>query len=138
MFIREQRFPISDGAIVTALRAGLADTWSTGLTVGTETPKTATRRMVTVRDDSGLAVGRVQARRQGINVWAESDVAAQNLALDAVHICQSDLPTGPVIAATSQFAGPFKIDDEVPYVVGGDNLAHYYFTFVADVKAAAV
>lgn len=140
MLRRSQRFPISDGTIVTTLRDGLT-TW-TGLTVGTDVPEVKTRRMVTVRDDSGLATGRVQPRRQGINVWADSDVDALNIALDAMHICESDLPTGGIVAAAGQFTGPFRIPEDTPYTaeVAGETkpLTHYYFTFVATVKAVAV
>ncbi len=143
MWIREQRFPISDGLIVAALRSGLAATWGSigTLTVGTKVPATKTRRMVTVRDDSGLAVGRTQPRRQGINVWADSSVDALNLALDAMEICQAELPTGDVIVAVDGFTGPFEIDEDVPYTaaVSGvtKSLFHFYFTFVCTVKAAA-
>ncbi len=138
MWVRSQRFPISDGLIVAALRSGLAETWGT---VGTEVPPTKTRRMVTVRDDSGLAVGRTQPRRQGINVWADSSVDALNLALDAMRICESALPVGDVIVSANQFTGPYKIDEDVPYTVVVSTvskvLTHYYFTFIATVKAAA-
>ncbi len=143
MWVRSQRFPISDGLIVAALRSGLAETWGTAgtLTVGTEVPPTKTRRMVTVRDDSGLAVGRTQPRRQGINVWADSSVDALNLALDAMRICESALPVGDVIVSANQFTGPYKIDEDVPYTVVVSTvskvLTHYYFTFIATVKAAA-
>ncbi len=142
MWIREQRFPISDGLIVTALRAGLAATWGTAssLTVAQKIPAVKTRRIVTVRDDSGLAVGRIQPRRQGINVWADSAEDAAELALDAMQICQSDLPTGPEIVSANQFTGPFEIDEDVPFTVevsgATKSLTHYYFTFVCTVKAA--
>ncbi len=143
MWIRSQRFPISDGLIVAALRSGLAGTWGAAgtLTVGTTVPATKTRRMVTVRDDSGLAIGRVQPRRQGINVWADSSVDALNLALDAMKICESALPTGVVIVAANQFTGPYLIEEDVPYTVPVSgvtkSLVHYYFTFILSVKAAA-
>lgn len=137
--LRSQRFPISDGIIVASLKAGLTTIWgATGLTVQQKLPATKTRRMVTLRDDSGTAVGRTQPRRQGVNVWADSAADAINVALDAIHICQTTLPTGTVISATDQFAGPYEIDDDPQYTVGGKNLTHYYFTFVATVKAAAV
>lgn len=145
MFIRDQRFPISDGVIVTTLRAALVAKWTaTGLTVGTKLPTTTkTRRMVTVRDDSGTAVGRVQPRRQGINVWADDPVDALNIALDVIHIAESALPgvklAGQVvIAGTSGFVGPQEVDDDVPYVVGNKNLTHYFVSFIADVKASQV
>jgi hypothetical protein len=137
MFIRSQRFPISDGVITAALRSGLETTWGTGLTVSRQLPAVKTRRMVTVRDDSGTATGRTQPRRQGVNVWADDPVDAINIALDAMHICQTDLPTGSIVSATSEFSGPYEIDEDVPFVVGQKNLTHYYFIFTATVKAAA-
>lgn len=137
-FIPDQRLPISDGFIVNSLRGGLISAgWSSGLFGGTELPATKTRRMFTVRDDSGPLVGRVQARRQGINVWADSSVDALNMALDAMRICQRDLPNGEIVVSTSGFSGPFKIPVETPVVVGNKNLTNYYFTFVAGVKASA-
>jgi hypothetical protein len=143
MLVRSQRFPISDGEIVSALETGLAASWGAAgtLTVRTKLPETKTRRMVTVRDDSGLAVGRTQPRRQGVNVWADTSVDALNLALDAMHICETVLPDGYIIAAADRFTGPYEIQDDVPYVVQvsgvSTSLIHYYFTFVATVKAAA-
>lgn len=141
MFIRDQRYPISDGLIVTTLRTELTALWTAvGLSVGTKLPATKTRRMVTVRDDSGAAEGRVQSRRQGVNVWADDPIDALNMALDVVHIAESVLPgeklAGSVaIAATSGFVGPQEVDDDVPYVVGTKNLTHYFVSFIADVKA---
>lgn len=134
MFIRNQRFQISDGVITAAFRAGLTATWGDGLTVDPQLPATKTRRMVIVRDDSGPVTGRVQARRQGVNVWAESRVQAQNLALDVMQLA-GRLPNGIVIAGTSGFVGPYEVPDEAPYAVGGVNLSHYFLSFIADVKA---
>lgn len=137
MFRRDQRFPISTGVIVAALDTGLvAASWGTGLTVGAKVPKTKTARMVTVRDDSGAVSGRVQSRRQGINVWADSSVDAEKIALEVIHIAEMSLPTGATIAATSGFIGPYEVDDDVPYVVGGKTLTHFFVSFIADVKAS--
>lgn len=135
MFIRDQRFPISTGVIVAAFQAGLA-AYSSGLTVAGKVPATPTRRMVTVRDDGGNTSGRVQSRRQGVNVWADSAVDAATIAFECIHVAELSLPTGQIIAATSGFVGPYEVDDDVPYVVGGKSLAHYFFSFVADVKAS--
>jgi len=140
VFIRDQRYPISDGVIVSTLRSELAADWATGLTVGTEFPTNKTRRMVTVRDDSGAAVGRVQPRRQGVNIWADSPVDALNLALDVMHIAESVLPGTKlagvtIIAGTSGFVGPQKVDDDIPYVVGNKTLTHYFVSFIAATKA---
>lgn len=143
MFIRNQRFPISDGAIVTTLRSALTAKWTaTGLTVGTALPVPKTRRMVTVRDDSGSASGRTQPRRQGINIWADDPIDALNMALDVVHIAEALLPGVKVagvtvITATSGFVGPQQVDDDTPYTVGSKNLTHYFVSFVATIKAAS-
>lgn len=143
MFVRSQRFPITDGVIVTTLRTALTAKWgATGLTVGTKLPATKTRRMVTVRDDSGTATGRTQPRRQGINVWADDPVNALDMALDVIHFAEELLPGAKlagvtIISATSGFVGPQEVSDEVPYIVDGKNLTHYYVAFVATTKALA-
>lgn len=131
MLIADVRFPISDGVLVTGLRSGLSGKWGP-LTVGTQLPATKTRRMVTVRDDSGPQENSVSRRRQGVNVWADSLVDAQNLALDAMAVCR--LLPGGVIAATTTFSGPYEIEDDPQLTVGNKNLFHYYFVFTAHVK----
>lgn len=147
MFVAPQRMQISDGLIVATLSEGLTNTWgdSDELTVSRTLLQVKTRRMVTLRDDSGPLTGRVQAKAQGVNVWADSVVDAMDLALDAMAICQATLPgsrvdDGPVvIAATREFSGPFEVEDDVPYIVNVDDepksLTHMYFTFTADTKA---
>ena len=135
-FIRPVRFPISDGAIVTALRTGLTAKWSSGLTVSPKLPPTKTRRMVTVRNDSGPQEGVTSRRRYGVNVWADTSVDAENMALDAMSVLQT-LPTGTPIVATDSFSGPFEVDDDPPYVVASKNLTHYYFAFRASVKGSS-
>lgn len=148
MFVAPQRMQISDGLIVQTMLDWLIEEWEDGLTVSRTLPSTKTRRMVTLRDDSGTIVNRVQGKAQGVNVWADSVVDAMNLALDAMAICQAELPgsrvgNGPVvIAATREFSGPFEVEDDVPYIVevAGEqkSLTHMYFTFTADTKAVAV
>jgi hypothetical protein len=137
MLIRDQEFPISDGPIVAAIRAAfVAKGWGTGLSSGTVLPATKTRRMFTVRDDGGTAVGRTQARRQGVNLWSDDPVEVKLMGLEALRVAQFVLPTGSVIAATSGFFGPVPIDDDVPYVVATKPLHHVFVSFVADVKAS--
>lgn len=135
MWRRDQRFPIVSGSILEAFRDGLS-AYSDGLSTGTKVPDTKTRRMVTVRDDGGTAAGRIQPRRQGVNVWADDPVEAEKIALEVIHIAEKVLPDGVVIAATSGFVGPLVVDDDVPYIVGGKTLTHYFVSFVADVKAS--
>lgn len=133
-FIRDIRFPISDGVIVTALRVGLAVKWAAGLFAGTKLPDTKTRRMAIVRNDSGPQDGSSSRRRYGVNIWADSSVDAENMALDAMSICR--LLPGGIITATDSFSGPFEISDDPQYSVGGKNLTHFYFTFRASVKGS--
>jgi len=136
MLVREIRFPITDGVIVSALKAGLlARGWAaTGLTVQPKLPATKTRRMVTVRNDGGLQDGAVQGRGYGINVWADTSVDAENLALDCMAILRG-IPSA-VIPATSEFSGPFQVEDDPEYVVASKNLTHYYFSFTATVRGS--
>lgn len=133
-FVSDIRFPISDGVIVAALKAGLAVKWGAGLSGGTKLPGTKTRRMFTVRDDSGPQEGRLSRRRQGVNIWADSPVDALNMALDAMSICR--LLPGGIITATDSFSGPVEISEDTPYVVGGKDLTHYFFAFRASVKGS--
>jgi len=136
VLISDIRFPISDGTIVAAIKAGLtADGWGTGLNGGTELPDTLTARMFTVRDDSGPQVGSVSRRRQGVNVWAVGSVDALNMALDAMSACRL-LPDGGPIAAAVNFTGPYLIPEDAPLTVNGDILTNYYFTFVCWVKGS--
>lgn len=136
-FIADIRFPISDGVIVTALRDGLtAKGWGAGLSGGTKLPSTVTARMFTVRDDSGPQSGRVSARRQGVNLWADTAVDALNMALDGMSICRL-LADGSPIVSVGNFTGPYEIPDDPEYVVSSKSLTHYYFTFVAAVKGSA-
>lgn len=136
MFRRDQRFPISTGPITIALRTALSATaYSAGLSVGAKLPQTLTRRMVTVRDDGGSTAGRIQSRRQGVNVWADNPVDAEKIALEIIHIAESVIPDGSVVSGTSGFVGPYEVDDDVPFVVGGKNLTHFFVSFIADVKA---
>lgn len=132
-FIRDIRFPITDGLIVTALRAGLTTEWAA--TVQPKLPDTKVRRMVTVRNDSGPQDGRSSRQRFGVNLWADSAVDALNMALDAMSLCRL-LADGTPITATDSFAGPFEIEDDPAYVVGNKNLTHYYFTFRASSKGS--
>ena len=121
------RFPSSDLTVIAALRGGLTS-WS-GLTVGRKLPPltSMTRRMIIVRNDSGPVEGVQSRRRYGFNGWADSSVDAENLLLDAMAVLQVAADGNP-ITFTDAFSGPYEIDDETPYVVGGKRLYHFYFT----------
>lgn len=91
--------------------------------------------MVTVRDDGGPTLGRIQSRRHGVNVWADNPVDAEKIALEIIHIAESIIPNGVVISGTSGFVGPYEVEDDVPFVVDKKNLTHFFVSFIADVKA---
>ena len=127
-----QQVQLTDGAVVAALKTGLSG-WAP-LTVQPKLPATPARRMVTVRNESGPQEGVQSRRRYGINVWADSSVDAEKIALDAMSVLRG-LPNGKPITATDQFSGPFEIEDETPYIVVGKNLTHFYFTFRLSARA---
>lgn len=138
-FIRSQLYPISDGVIIAAIKAAFVSKgWGTGLWVATYLPETKTRRMVTVRDDSGTAAGRIQPRRQGINIWSDDLVEAKRMGLEMIRVAEMDLPKGDFIATTRGFVGPYEVDDETPFVVSGKSLYHVFVSFIADVKASSI
>lgn len=135
--IYAMRFPITDGLVVAGLKAGLT-AWSP-VTVRGKLPAgnaadPFTRRMVTVRNDSGPQESVLSRRRYGINVWADSSTDAENIAHDAMAVLRQ-LPTGQPITTTDQFSGPYEIPEDVPLVVGSKNLTHYYFAFRLSVRA---
>lgn len=121
------KFASSDLKVITVLHTGLAS-WS-NLTVARKLPAIGdmTRRMITIRNDSGPVEGVQSRRRYGINGWADSSLDAENLLLDAMAILQVCADGNP-ITLTDQFSGPYEIDEETPYVVGGKPLYHFYAT----------
>lgn len=143
-FIAPSKFPSTDGKIITALRAGLiARGWGTGLTVARKVPTAKTRRMATVRNDSGPQEISRSIRRYGVNVWCDNSTAGEDpskdaelMALDAMSVLQT-IADGEPIARAYDFAGPYEIEDETPYVVGTKNLAHFYFTFTCLVRGTS-
>lgn len=130
-FIVDVEHSITDGAIVTALRNALT-VW-TDLTVQRKLPATHTRRMITVRNDSGPVEGSISRRRYGINVWADTSADAENLALNSMTALRL-IPGTSGIVATDQFSGPYEIEDEPAFSVAGKILTHFYFTFRVSVR----
>jgi len=123
-------FPSTTGRLVSVVKTGLtasALAYASGVTVQPKLPATLTWRMVTVRDDSGPEDGTQTRRRYGFNVWADSSVDAENLALLCMAILRSAADGNP-ITFVDQLSGPFEIPTDAPYVVGGKNLTNYFFT----------
>lgn len=129
-------FPSTVGIVVAAFKTATASSIYTPATIQPELPATKTVRMVTVRDDSGPDDGVQTRRRQGVNVWAEDAVTAENFALHLMAVARN-LPNGAPVTATDQFTGPFKIDDETPIIVNAKPLEHYYFTFRLSARGSA-
>ena len=121
MTILDIKFPSTDGAVVARLKAVLSA--HNPVTVQPLLPATKTKRMVTVRNDSGPQTGVLARNRYGINHWAETRALAEQMALDAMAGMRR-VP-GMVV---DEFSGPYEIPDEVPYVVAGATLSHYYWT----------
>lgn len=123
-------FPVTDGLIVSALRAGFASaglSYSLGVSVARKLPSVRAARMVTVRNDSGPTESTQSRRRYGFNVWADDSADAEKLALLAMAIV-SKLPDGRPITVVDSVSGPFEIDDDPQMTVGNKNLSHFYFT----------
>jgi len=123
-------FPSTTGPLCAVLRTGLTASllaYSSGVTVQPKLPATKTARMVTVRDDSGPDDGVQTRRRYGFNVWADSSVDAENLALLCMAILRG-CADGQPITATDSFSGPYEIQTDAPYSVGGKDLTNYFFS----------
>ncbi|WP_104128006.1 hypothetical protein [Cryobacterium sp. Y57] len=123
-------FPPTTGKLCAVLRTALTASplaYASGVTVGPELPATKTARMVTVRDDSGPDDGVQTRRRYGINVWARRQ-DAELLALLCMAVLRS-CADGQPITATDSFSGPYSIPDDPAYVVGNEDLVHFFFTF---------
>lgn len=129
-------FPSTVGAVCAKYREGLAvlpHPEASGVTVQPKNP-TGLRR-VSVRDDSGPDDGPVARRRYGVNVWAESSVVAENLAILLMAISRNMADGAPIVAVDT-LSGPFEIDDDTPITQGTTQLAHYYFTFRLTTRGA--
>jgi hypothetical protein len=133
-------FPIATGPVVAGLKAFLAgrgEAYASNVSCGTKLPATKTARMVTVRDDGGPTESVLGRRQLGFNVWAETSVNAELLALLLMAGVRR-LPDGDPITAVDDMSGPFEITDEQTdlLVVGTTTLTHYFFTARVTVRAA--
>lgn len=129
-------FPITDGAILGELRTGLNAAWGAGLSVGRKRPETMTRRVVTLRNDSGPQEGVQSFRRYGVNVWADNSLDAEKIALDAMRLCRLLPRNIESITLADSFSGPYEIEDDPAYTVADKNLFHFYFAFRVGVKGS--
>lgn len=128
-------FPITTGVVVAAFKAALSSSerpYTSGVVVQPKLPTGTARRsrMVTVRDDSGPDDATQTRRRQGVNVWAESSVYAEKLALFLMAAARA-MPDGNPVTATDSFSGPFEVVDDASdlLTVGNTTLSHFFFTF---------
>lgn len=133
-------FPSTIGTVVSKIREGLAESgseYAPGVKVQPKLPPQPQRvqRMITVRDDSGPDDGTQTRRRYGINVWAESPVAAEQLALLTMAVCRN-MADGQPITLVDQVSGPIEIDETTPLLAGTVLLFHYYFTFRLTARGA--
>ncbi len=128
MLARDITFPSSLGTVVRAVRASLTD--FPGVVVHPKLPDDKVRLMVTVRDDGGTPRNGVSRRRHGFNVWADSPVEAEQLAIAVADACRSDL-------AALEVTDPIEVSDSTDDVltVGGETLTHYFLSAVLLVRA---
>jgi hypothetical protein len=136
--VRNIIFPSTVGIAVRVIRNGLEVSDRPEASDVTVLPKlagTKTRRMVTVRDDSGPDDQTQTRRRHGVNVWAEDAVTAEALALLCMAILRS-CADGKPVTHTDEFSGPYEVTEDPPYMVGDDELAHYFFTFRMSARGA--
>ena len=117
------RFPSSDLRLIEIAEAALAG-WS-DLTIGRKLPKNKTRRMMTIRNDSGPQQNVQSRRRYGFNFWADDSADAENMALDfeaALRVAAD----GELITFVDDLSGPREIDDDPQMTAGNKNLFHFY------------
>lgn len=131
----EVEFPITTGVVVAAFKAALTASersYTSGVVVQPKLPTGSARRqrMVTVRDDSGPDDGVQTRRRQGVNVWAETSVNAEKLALFLMAAARA-MPDGEPVTATDSFTGPFEVVDDASdlLTVSNTTLSHFFFSF---------
>jgi hypothetical protein len=131
MLIPVVRFPIATGQLAAHFRTELAS-WD-DLAIAPKRPETMPRRFLSVRDDSGPETGVMKVNRFGVNIWADSDVDASNIARDAMAATKR-LPGVWRFKSTSQHFGPIEIDDDPRVIFNGALMSHYYFSFAAAIK----
>lgn len=121
-------FPPSVGVTVRGVRAYLTATGWTGVTTQPKLPDTKTARMVTVRDDGGTPRNGVSRRRHGFNIWADSPVDAENLAIAVADCCRASF-------AALEVSDPVDVTDETDAAMRA-GMTHYFLSAVLLVRAS--
>jgi hypothetical protein len=106
-------WPDVEAAVITYLTtalAGRAESFTDGVDVVRTLPDPRPARCVTVRSDGGPSLGDVRGlARLGVNVWAQTDEDAADLA-NLTSALVTAMPNGqPVITATASL--PYAIPD---------------------------
>lgn len=124
-------YPSSIGTVVQGVRAYLTGTGWTGVTTQPKLPIAKTARMVTVRDDGGTGRNGVLPRRHGFNIWADTPVDAENLAIAVADCCRASF-------AAREVTSPLEVTDadDDAMTVGGKTLTHYFVSAVLTVRAS--
>lgn len=133
-------FPITTGVVIGRLKemlAGRSEAVASGVSVTRVLPPKGERavRMVTVRDDGGVSESVQSRRRLLFNVWAESSVRAERLALLCMALVGA-MPDGAPITFVDEVNGPFEVLDASKdlLTVDGETLTHYSFTARVSVR----
>lgn len=124
-------YPSSLGTVVSGVRSYLTGVAITGVTTQPKLPDVKTARMVTVRDDGGTGRNGVMGRRHGFNIWADTPVTAENIAIAVADCCRASF-------AALEVTSPLEVTDEDDdvMVVGGKQLTHYFVSAVLRVRAS--
>lgn len=130
------RFPIVSGDMLAEYRAGLA-VWA-NLDCLPKRPDVMPKRLLTLREDAGPESQGVAVWGYGVNVWADSELDAKNIALDAASISLTIPGLVGGVKAVRDLVGPSEVPDDPVFTFNGAPLAHFYFSFDAVVKATAV
>lgn len=133
MLAHDITYPSTLGVVVAGVRSFLTGNGWTGATAVTTTPKlpdVKTARMVTVRDDGGTGRNGLSPRRHGFNVWADTPVGAENLAIAVANCCRASF-------TALEVSDPVEVTDSTDdvMVVGGKKLTHYFLSAVLLVRA---
>lgn len=124
-------FPSSLGGVVRGVRDYLTGTAWAGVTTQPKLPTTKTARMVTVRDDGGTPRNGLSRRRHGFNIWANTPVDAENLAIAVADCCRASF-------MALEVSDPVDVTDDTDAktLVDGKPLTHYFLSAVLLIRAS--
>lgn len=108
-------FPDTELLLTGLLRQALAarpEPYAADVYVGNTVPNPRRSRMVTIRRDGGIVTeGLLDAAQVGVNVWAETDQDANDLAR-LVRALLWASPDGKPITRVEDISGPVSIADD--------------------------